>query len=167
VILVLALALAPQNPQLLCGVCHSETVKEFLTHAHSQNELSCDVCHGASVRHRASQGNAEPDRVAAPHEIPALCAACHPGKESVPIQAQYAASKHGKLVLEQSKVRAAHCGTCHGVHSRRQGKAMETQCRRCHASLPSSCSNKPVRAAPVACAGCHSPHTLAAVAAAR
>lgn len=158
--LLAAASLAAQKPHELCAVCHSETAADFLAHPHFQKGLNCDTCHGVSARHRASQGHTEPDRVAVPHEIPALCGGCHTGKQARPILAQYSESKHGRLVLEQSKVRAPHCATCHGVHSVRQGKAVETQCRRCHTSLPASCSYQPPRAAAVACAACHAPHTL-------
>jgi len=157
---LLAIPLAAQKTHELCGVCHAETVRDFLTHPHSQKGLNCDGCHGPSVQHRTSQGHTEPDRVASPHEIPELCGACHQGKGSTSILAQYSGSKHGRLVLEQSKVRATHCGTCHGVHSVRQGKATEAQCRRCHESLPGHCAAAPKRAASVSCAGCHSPHSL-------
>ncbi len=161
VLLLAAVAAAAQKPQESCGGCHGETVKDFLAHPHAQKGLSCVACHGESARHRAAGGNAEPDRVNFPYEIPALCGACHAGKGAATILEEYSASKHGRLVLEQAKVRAPHCGTCHGVHSVRQGKAIETQCRRCHAVLPGACSKAPTRAASVSCAACHSPHAFA------
>ncbi|MBI3697437.1 MAG: hypothetical protein HY238_21710 [Acidobacteria bacterium] len=162
ILALLALPVAAQKPHELCEVCHTETVKDFLTHPHFQKGLECNLCHGESVKHRTSQGHAEPDRVAPPHEIPALCGGCHTGKGPKTIQAEYAASKHGKLVLEQAKVRAPHCGTCHGVHSVRKGNTVEVQCRKCHAALPASCSAAPPKASvTVSCAACHSPHTLA------
>jgi hypothetical protein len=71
-------------------------------------------------------------------------------------------SRHGKLVMAESKTRAPHCGTCHGVHSVRSASAMELQCRRCHARLPPDCSLPPARAVALRCAGCHFPHIFLA-----
>jgi len=159
-LILLSFPLAGQKLHELCGVCHGEVVKDFLNHPHFQKGLTCSICHGESLQHRTSQGHTEPDRIASPHEIPELCGSCHPGKGPAPIATQYSQSKHGKLVLGQSKVRAAHCGTCHGVHDRREGKAVEVQCKRCHTRLPASCSARPSRTAAVSCAACHSPHTL-------
>ena len=151
-----------QKQHELCAVCHSDTVKDFLAHPHFQKGLECDACHGESARHRTSEGHAEPDRVAAPAQIPALCGGCHTGKGATSILTEYSKSKHGRLVLEQSKVRAPHCGACHGVHSVRAPKAIEAQCKRCHATLPAACSASPPRAAAVSCAACHKPHTFLA-----
>jgi Cytochrome c7 and related cytochrome c len=154
-------ARSDEKPHELCAVCHGETVQDSLTHPHAQKGFDCDTCHGASVKHSTSQGHAEPDRIAAPHEIPALCGDCHKGTGVASVLAQYSESRHGKLVLAKAKVRAPHCGTCHGVHNVRTGQAMENQCRRCHSQLPASCSSsdtvvssKPV----VSCVRCHVPH---------
>lgn len=157
-LLVCAAVLADEKVRELCRVCHTETVADFQSHMHAEKGLDCDTCHGESVRHRTSQGHTEPDRVAAPHEVPALCGGCHPGKEATPIPAQYSESKHGKRVLEKSRMRSPHCGTCHGIHSVRAGKAMERQCKRCHAQLPAGCSGVPASKTAVSCAGCHQPH---------
>jgi hypothetical protein len=156
---LVALPLAAQKQHELCAVCHSETVQDFRTHRHFQKGLECAVCHGDSVAHRTSQGHTEPDRVPRPHDTPDLCGACHTGQGPTPVARLYAASKHGRLVMEQSKVRAPHCGTCHGVHSLRQGRATDNQCRRCHATLP---AGHPKTAAGDLCAACHDPHTLIA-----
>ena len=146
-----------------CKVCHSETVHDFLSHPHSEKGLDCDTCHGESVKHRSSQGHTEPDRIAAPHEVPALCGGCHTGKGITTIQEQYGASRHGQLVLAKARVRAPHCGTCHGVHSVRAPQAIEAQCKRCHAQLPPSCTATPASTkARVSCANCHTPHLFAA-----
>ena len=162
-LLAAAVPVAAQKQHELCAVCHTETVRDYLAHPHFQKGLACAACHGESTAHRTSQGHTEPDRVTRPHEIPALCGGCHPGKGPVPILKLYSESKHGRLVLEQSKVRAAHCGTCHGVHSVRQGRATENQCKRCHTTLPASCSAAPPRRTAVSCAACHDPHTLLAL----
>jgi hypothetical protein len=154
---------ADEKTRDFCKVCHGETVQDFLSHPHSQKDLDCDTCHGASVKHRNSQGHTEPDRIAAPHEVPALCGGCHPGKASTTIEAQYSSSKHGQLVLAKAKVRAPHCGTCHGVHSVRTPQGIEAQCKRCHTQLPTSCSATPAATKfRVSCANCHEPHLFAA-----
>jgi hypothetical protein len=158
VLLLPAIALAAPKQHELCAVCHSETVKDFLAHPHAQAGMECKACHGESARHRNSEGHAEPDRIAAPAEIPALCGACHLGKGPTPILAEYSQSRHGQILQAQSKIRAPHCGTCHGVHTVRTAKAMEGQCGRCHAQLPAACSATPARVTAVSCEACHAPH---------
>ncbi len=161
VLVAVVLPAAAQKQHDLCAACHKETVADFRAHPHFRKAaMECAACHGESTAHRTSQGHTEPDRVAKPHEIPELCGACHAGQGATPIAELYSRSLHGKLVLGQSKVRAAHCGTCHGVHRLRQGRSTEAQCRRCHSALPAACSAKPHRPAAAACAGCHDPHTL-------
>lgn len=154
--------LAEEKTHELCKVCHTETVRGFLAHPHSEKGLDCDTCHGQSIKHRTSQGHTEPDRIAAPHETPSLCSGCH-GGEGGPgsILAQYSNSKHGKLVLEKSRVRAPHCGTCHGVHAVRSARAIESQCKRCHQQLPAVCTAaSAVDSKPVSCTRCHVPHVF-------
>lgn len=152
---------APKQHEL-CAVCHKEIVEDFVSHPHFKIGMECNACHGESVEHRTSEGHAAPDRVASPAEIPALCGNCHRGKGARPIQAEYLESKHGKLVMAESKTRAPHCGTCHGVHTVRDAKAMEFQCRRCHTQLPAACSGSPAPTAKLNCAGCHTPHVFLA-----
>ncbi|MBM3801213.1 MAG: hypothetical protein FJW26_02755 [Acidimicrobiia bacterium] len=145
-----------------CKVCHSDTVTDFLSHAHSKNGLDCDTCHGASIKHRSSQGHSEPDQIAAPHEVPALCGACHTGKGSTTIAEQYASSKHGQLVLSKARTRAPHCGSCHGVHGALGPLEILAQCKRCHTKLPESCRARSSAAkASVGCADCHAAHGFA------
>jgi hypothetical protein len=154
---------ADEKTRDFCKVCHGETVQDFLSHPHSEKGLDCDTCHGESVKHRSSQGHTEPDRIAAPHEVPALCGACHTGKGSSTIQEQYSSSKHGQLVLAKARVRSPHCGTCHGVHSVRSPQGIEAQCKRCHTQLPASCAVAPASTkARVSCANCHTAHLFAA-----
>ncbi len=157
----LSVPLFPEETHDSCGICHTETLKDFLAHPHSKKQVSCDACHGESLRHRTSQGHAEPDRVAAPDEIPSLCGSCHPGKEATSILDQFSESKHGKLVLQKSKTRAPHCGTCHGVHLLLRGGSIEAQCKRCHTQLPSTCLSPQSNRSTVSCVTCHAPHTLA------
>ena len=152
--LALALPILAQKPHEFCVACHSEQVGDFQTHPHFQKALSCDACHGPSVKHRTSTGAVAPDRVAAPDEVPALCGTCHVAQRK-----EYEGSKHGKLVLAQSKTRAANCVTCHGTHSLRTAPQREQQCQKCHASLPAS---HPATAASGSCFTCHAKHTLAA-----
>ena len=154
---------ADEKTRDYCKVCHNETVQDFLAHPHSEKGLDCDTCHGQSIKHRNSQGETEPDRIAAPHEMPTLCGACHTGKGRTTIQEEYASSKHGQLVLAKARVRSPHCGTCHGVHSLRLSAAIESRCRRCHTQLPAACAETPPSGrSRVACASCHAPHVFAA-----
>jgi hypothetical protein len=165
-LLILALCapfVADEKAHVFCKVCHTETVQDFLSHPHSDKGLDCDTCHGESIKHRSSQGHTEPDRIAAPHEVPALCGGCHPGQGSTTILEQYSSSKHGELVLSKARVRAPHCGTCHGVHNVRAPVKIEALCKRCHASLPASCAATLTSAkAGVVCVNCHPVHRFAA-----
>jgi hypothetical protein len=163
ILLLRAPVFAGEKTRDYCKVCHSETVQDFLSHPHSEKGLDCDTCHGESGKHRSSQGHTEPDRIAAPHEVPALCGGCHAGKDSMTIQEQYSSSKHGQLVLAKARVRAPHCGTCHGVHSMRAPQGLEAQCKRCHTQLPAGCAATSASAkARVSCANCHAAHLFAA-----
>ena len=150
---LIALLLLAAEP---CAPCHSEQIGDFQSHKHSSKGLSCAVCHGAAEKHRNSNGESPPDRVAAPNEVPALCGSCHAGELK-----DYTASKHGALVLALSKTKAANCNTCHGVHGLKTANQMLVQCNRCHAALPESCKKDPPVAAGIACMGCHARHTLA------
>jgi hypothetical protein len=148
---------AAQEVGKLCASCHTEHVADLQSHKHAAKGISCEVCHGESKPHRNAVGATAPDRVASPSEVPALCGSCHPGQKKA-----YEPSAHGKLVLADSKTRAAQCATCHGVHAPRNAVAMKRQCDRCHAELPAACK-QPVTVAQdkLACASCHDPHTLA------
>jgi len=159
-VLILTLLLEASAELPVCVACHNATVEEFLTHPHAEQGIECSVCHGESLQHVNTDGGSEPDRIAAPHEVPTLCGACHVGEGVDSILTEYSMSQHGKLVLEQSRTRAPNCGTCHGVHQLREWKAIEIRCQRCHTALPAECSQPPLRTAVVSCAGCHTPHSF-------
>ena len=129
-----------------CAPCHNEQIADVAAHKHGAKQVTCVVCHGASEKHRKATGEAPPDRVAAPDEVPALCGGCHAAENK-----DYLISKHAKLVLEKSKVKSANCATCHGVHAKQKPEA---RCARCHAALPASC--KPG----ATCNSCHVRHTM-------
>jgi hypothetical protein len=157
--LLWALPLCAEKTHELCAPCHAQQVADFQKHPHFQKEISCDACHGASVKHRSSTGASAPDRVASADEVPALCGACHAAENK-----EYAASKHGVLVLARAKVKAPNCATCHGVHSLRAAQQTEAQCQRCHAALPTACKATPAsKAGAVSCMNCHARHTLRAM----
>ena len=141
----LLLLAAPET----CSPCHDARIAEFKTHKHASAGLACVVCHGASEKHRNSNGESAPDRVAGPEEVPALCGACHASQNK-----DYAATKHGKLVLSMAKTRAANCNTCHGVHALKTAAQRMVQCNRCHASTPAACKQQ--------CMACHGKHSLVA-----
>jgi hypothetical protein len=156
-------ARAQQPVHELCKPCHAEITTDFLGHPHAKAALSCDTCHGESVRHRESGGGADPDRVAAPDQVPALCGTCHnqpaASGPAATLLSEYQSSKHGVFVAERSKVRAPHCATCHGEHSLRPARAIQLSCSRCHQQLPQGCSGEPPSlASAVRCANCHTPH---------
>jgi cytochrome c7-like protein len=143
-----------QKVHELCRNCHTEQFEDFQKHKHFAKGLSCDACHGPSAEHRAANGAAPPDRVAAADQQPALCGACHPA----PAKA-YSSSKHGQLVLARSEKKAASCTLCHGIHAQRTSEQMKAQCERCHAQLV---PGHPKFAAQALCVSCHPGHTLLA-----
>ena len=126
---------------------------QFQSHKHSKSGLSCAACHGESVQHRDANGAIAVDKKAAPHEVPALCGGCHATQLK-----DYAAGKHGKLVMAKAEKQAANCGICHGVHSLRTAKQTQLQCNKCHATFS---EGHPKFAAGTLCWTCHQPHTLA------
>lgn len=146
--LLLALAAQAQPVQEFCAPCHSGPSEEFDGHPHKAKGLSCDACHGPSVKHRESQGDTPPDRIAGPLQVPALCGTCHAAQ-----LAAYKPSKHYETLLARIEgKRAPNCSTCHSTHSARSLAAIQAQCQRCHESLPATCK-------PSACASCHNPHS--------
>jgi hypothetical protein len=153
-LLLLSAPAFAQKVHELCRACHTEQFEDFQSHPHFSKGLSCDACHGGSAAHRAANGAAPPDQVAAPDQQPALCGACHPA----PAKA-YSASAHGKLVLARAGKKAASCTVCHGIHSLRTAVQMKAQCERCHAQLV---PGHPKFAAQTLCAACHSGHSLSA-----
>jgi len=154
--------LAAQEPvRETCIACHTTVGEDFDSHKHPAAGLDCSTCHGASERHVAAAGAAEPDRVAAPHQVAELCGTCH-----VEQAEGFNASVHGKLVAAMSKTRAPNCGTCHDVHRIRPARAMERRCANCHKQRPEACAAEPETAnqetaAQVRCAGCHAQHLFA------
>jgi hypothetical protein len=126
--LLASFALAAQPVHELCAPCHAEQAADFETHPHFTKKLSCDICHGRSEKHIKAVGAAPPDRVAAPDEVPALCAPCHAIEHK-----DYLPTAHAKLVLARARQKAPNCATCHGYHGPRPAKA---QCSRCHMETP-------------------------------
>jgi hypothetical protein len=142
---ILILAFLAAEP---CAPCHNEQIADVASHKHAAKSVTCVVCHGTTEKHRNSNGETPPDKVAAPDEVPALCGTCHVAEKTA-----YLTSKHAKLVMERSKVRSANCATCHGVHA---AQTPEARCARCHTPLPASCKTS------VTCTSCHTKHTMAA-----
>ena len=138
----------------VCGACHTTIADDFRTHKHLEGGLDCNVCHGDSVEHRNAAGAVAPDRIAAPHEQPALCGTCHTENA-----AEYRESRHGQVVAALE--RGPNCGTCHDVHRVRSAKATERRCQNCHRERPEACMAEPAEAKfQVSCANCHTPHTF-------
>lgn len=154
--LLASIAAAQEPVRATCIGCHTTVGEDFDSHKHAGAGLDCSTCHGVSERHIAAAGAAEPDRIAAPHQVAALCGTCHAKQAEV-----FAESAHGKLVASMSKTRAPNCGTCHDVHRLRPARAMERRCANCHKQRPEDCSAQPAVAAAVSCAGCHAPHLFA------
>lgn len=145
--------LSAQEPlHQVCGSCHTSIAEDFRTHKHLAGGLDCNTCHGDSVEHRNAAGAVQPDRIAAPHEQPALCGTCHADNA-----AEYNESVHGKLVAALE--RGPNCGTCHDVHRIRSARATQRRCQNCHRERPEACMAEPAEAKfSVSCANCHTPH---------
>lgn len=157
-VLLLVLAALPLGAQQDCAPCHNEQIKDFGQHKHNTKAgLQCGVCHGPSDKHRKSNGEAPPDRVAAPDEVAGMCGNCHLLEKN-----QYVESKHHHAVVQRT-AKSANCSTCHGHHDMKEWTATQAGCARCHTATPAACKEKPVgvAVAKVTCMNCHARHTLA------
>ena len=156
-LLMLAGTAQGQTPHA-CSPCHTEQIADFGSHKHaSKAGLECGVCHGPSDKHRKSNGEASPDRVAAPDEVAAMCGNCHAQEKS-----QYMQSKH-QVAMVRRTVKSANCSTCHGHHAMKEWTVTQAGCAKCHATTPAACKGKPAGSAvaKVSCMNCHARHTLA------
>lgn len=141
-----------------CAPCHNEQIADFSKHRHnSRAGLQCGVCHGPSEKHRKSNGEAPPERVAAPDEVAGMCGNCHQLEKN-----QYVQSKHHAAVVQRT-AKSANCSTCHGHHDMKEWTATQAGCARCHTTTPAACKQPPLSAgaAKVTCMNCHARHTLA------
>lgn len=147
-----ALSAAQEPLHQVCGACHTTAAEDFRTHKHLSAGLDCSTCHGESERHRAAAGAAEPDRIAAPHQLAELCGTCHADQAK-----GFLSGRHGELV--QAMERGPNCGTCHDVHRVRSIPAMKRRCTNCHQERPEACAAAPAETKfKLDCANCHTPH---------
>ena len=152
--LLFVIPAAAQHP---CAECHGPVFEVIKANPHPSKTLDCVSCHEDSETHISAKGASPPDKIAAPHEVSALCGKCHSFEEK-----EYKASKHGKLVLALAEQKAPQCGSCHGHHGVKPMAEVEKECGSCHAKLPDACKQKPAATAKTACTGCHAKHTFVA-----
>jgi len=97
----------------------------------------CTDCHGV---HRVLP-KSDPESKVFPKNIPDTCGRCHadeklmkPYKLSPKVNDEYAASVHGKSLLESGDLGAPNCAVCHGVHGASPPGVDQVAnvCGRCH-----------------------------------
>lgn len=155
--LLLLSGVGAAQQQHSCAPCHTEQLADFKTHRHSSKAgMDCGACHGPSEKHRKSNGESAPDRVAAPDEVARLCGNCHLNEKT-----QYEQTRHSAALIART-AKAPNCNTCHGHHAQKEWAATEAGCKTCHTSTPSLCKEKPLAGLPtkVSCMNCHGRHTL-------
>jgi DNA-directed RNA polymerase subunit RPC12/RpoP len=140
----------PRDTSYLCVTCHAENRDAFVQGVHAERGIKCHDCHG---------GNPNADEERAAHsgrfigtptkaQTVALCASCHadPNKMrpyGLPSgeMAEFAASRHGRLLLQGRDNNAPSCVDCHDAHLiRRPDDArsdvyptnIPATCARCH-----------------------------------
>jgi Cytochrome c3 len=140
-----------------CGECHSDVERmrqyqiptdqyakyrasvhgERLFGAGDARVAICTDCHGSHDIKKAS----DPTAKVYPLNIPSLCASCHADATymepyGIPTNqlAVYSESVHGKLLLDESDLRAPTCVSCHGSHDAKPPSSAEVVgvCGRCH-----------------------------------
>ncbi len=140
-----------------CGDCHSDVTRmrqyqiptdqyakyrasvhgEQLFGAGDARVAICIDCHGSHDIKKAS----DPTARVYPLNVPSLCASCHSDTAymepyGIPTNqlAIYSESVHGKLLLDESDLRAPTCVSCHGSHDAKPPSSAEVVgvCGRCH-----------------------------------
>ncbi len=140
----------------VCGSCHSDAARmaqyqlstdqyaKYSTSVHGERLAAGDArvagcldCHGSHDVKKAS----DPTAAVYPLNVPKLCASCHANASlmesyGIPTDqyAVYQGSVHGKLLLEQSDLRAPTCASCHGSHDAKPptSKVVVEVCGKCH-----------------------------------
>lgn len=134
----------------LCVTCHAENREAFVQGVHAEAGIQCHDCHGGNPRAdtlpaaHAGRFIGQPTKV----ETVQLCAACHADPNQMrPYglpsgeMAEFAASRHGRLLLRGNDNNAPSCIDCHNAHLiRRPDDArsdvyptnIPATCGRCH-----------------------------------
>ena len=177
---------------VVCGSCHAEEQKQYVTSLHGKaagrgDPLAprCWSCHGS---HDISAVKDSRSAVA-PLKIPFLCGRCH--QENSPVMRQldikddrilenYSESIHGEGLLKKGLIVAPSCASCHGAHrilapndpaSSIARRNIATTCTKCHAQIEQvhrkiirgELWEKQAHVLP-ACTDCHPPHKIRKVA---
>ena len=137
-------ALVPE----LCGQCHKEEVKGFLSGVHGQaakrgdpQAPTCLSCHGPVHKILTAQ---DPNSPVAKKNQPNTCASCHSNpaflaKHQIPFDhpvETYESSVHGRAVAAGNET-AATCSDCHGSHAIYEARDARSKIN--HWSIPATC----------------------------
>lgn len=141
---------ATRDTSYLCVTCHAENRDAFVQGVHAERGIRCHDCHG---------GNPRADTLPAAHAgrfvgkptksgTVTLCASCHADPNRMrPFglpsgeMAEFATSRHGRLLLQGGDNNAPSCIDCHDAHLiRRPDDArsdvyptnISATCSRCH-----------------------------------
>ena len=139
-----------------CRLCHADEAARSVAGIHARRGIACSRCHGGDsgafdVEGAKASGTGYRGEISRLDGV-RLCASCHSDETlmrqyglSTDQYAQYATSRHGRLLLEKGDVDVATCIDCHGTHG----------------ILPASDPASPVfrRNLPATCARCHSDET--------
>jgi len=123
----------PAQMAAMCGSCHQEAAKDWLRSPHFEARLkgnpagaSCTDCHAPAselTAHGIVHSNRD-DSPASRLNIPLACARCHGNAAAMGASgsradafALYAASAHGRQVIEGKNPAAAVCSDCHSPHA--------------------------------------------------
>jgi len=178
-------AASPQQ----CATCHADAVRDYRSSVHLEARrhgdvegATCQSCHGPA--HKILPAS-DPSSMAAKHNLPDTCGACHANPEFLakhridfarPVEA-YRLSVHGRA-LAAGEEAAASCSDCHSNHAIvpardprskiNHWKVAET-CGACHSqirkaydeSVHGQAAARGVRDSPV-CTDCHGEHIILA-----
>jgi hypothetical protein len=145
-------AAAPATEEDSCMLCHSDETAGYEDDIHARRGIVCSRCHGGdpgsfSVEGAKAAGTGYRGRISREEGV-RLCASCHSDEVmmrqyglSTDQFAQYATSRHGRLLLEEGNGDVATCIDCHGVHgilppsdpaSRVFRRNLPATCAECH-----------------------------------
>lgn len=172
----------------LCGSCHAnvETMRasglptdqyakywasvhgQLLATAGDTRVAVCTDCHGAHDVKKVSDPTAKVFAV----NVPALCSSCHSDAKlmdpyGIPTDQfeVYAASVHGKALLDNKDMRAPSCTSCHGSHDAKPptSTTVVDVCGKCHTAtqdLYEQGRHSELQAAAPKCWTCHGTHDV-------
>ena len=135
----------------LCVTCHAENREAFVQGVHAEGGIRCHDCHGGNPRADSLPAAHAGRFIGTPSKTGtvALCASCHADPNRMrPFglpsgeMAEFATSRHGRLLLQGNDNNAPSCIDCHNAHLIRRPDDARSDvyptnipetCGRCHA----------------------------------